>query len=390
MRVASGLAAAGAALALSVSACGDGGGEGTEASRCDGDVPAPDGGYPYLFASTVFGKALVIDLATRDAVSRIDSGHLPTQGVGVLPGQGVLYCGNQDTPALERIRLSEDRTTWEVERTLALPGGFRRVVASRNGGVVAVGGHASAAPWEDRSVFVRVGEAADEVIGERTVELDLGGADPATWEPRTPNPRTGLAISFDEKTTWLTHDHNHTVTELSLSPFEERRTWSFEPVAGVRDDWLGPSAHLTLSPDGRWLAVPGYEGGRLVLLDTSDTDNRRSLDVPSGELVEQVAFSPDCRHAWVLTRDAPATLGLDGENSRIGSRVHVVELETLEIETSVDWSHTIIRIAIPTDSSYALVAGAYHGLIRYDLATFSYVDDVSLGGTIQPLIGLDW
>lgn len=79
--------------------------------------------------------------------------------------------------------------------------------------------------------------------------------------------------------------------ELSLVDLE---TGAVQAIRGVKssDLTLGIwSGEVTWSPDGRWIAV--ILGGRIVLIDATDTSRRKKLR-SSGSAV--VIWSPDSKH----------------------------------------------------------------------------------------------
>ena len=358
----------------------------------DGDIGGEGGGSAdapgLLFASTVTGKVLIIDAASQARIGKVGDGHSVTHGVGVLPGQRALYYGNQTTDSLDRIHLSEDATSGEVVRSLEVPARFKRVVASRGGTVVGVGGEASRAPWVDTSFFYRVTDEGESLIGEVAVTIAAAQGDDG-WAPRGISPRSGVAITADGETGWVSHDNNHTITRFDLDPFEEIETRVIEPPADADERWLGPSAHLTLSPDDTWLAVPEHEAGRVTLVRVDNPEERRAWSLPPGQIAEQVAFERDGERMWVLGREGIAILGDENHNTSIPSHLHVVEVAGLTLVRTEEWRAAMTRIVLPPTGDRLWAAGSFHTLVGFAIAGVGVPTETTLASGVQPLLGMD-
>lgn len=355
---------------------------------CDGLARTPEGAsYPRLFASTVTGAALVFDTAAREVEARVQDSHRVTQGVAVLPGQDELLYGNHSTGAIQRVRLADGGGEFEVVSSLPLAGVFRRLAGGD--GLAAAGVEAERPPWTDRVVLINAGGEGERLIGSWDLPFDPG-PDAEGWLASSVAARVGFALSADRCTAWVTHAIRHDVTVLDLDAMVRVDGWTVQPPTPEPARWLGPTAFPSLSPDGAWLAVPEGDGGRVTLVRTDDSSDRRTIPLPAGQAALQAAFSPDSARLWILGREGWAVLGADQRNAKLPTELHVVDLATSTVVRTLRWSHAMARLAIPPDGDRVWVSAAYYTLLGFGLTSLEQESEDVVGSGQQPLLGLDY
>jgi WD40 repeat protein len=122
---------------------------------------------------------------------------------------------------------------------------------------------------------------------------------------------------------WILRGHEGTVRDMVFIPGGEYlatgstdhrlRLWDLRAPSNAASPILlsgyrGDMRTLDISPDGRWLAAAGREGGRVMLWDLSAADPRDALQSATAHTddLSMVLFSPDGR--WLATTGGDRTI----------------------------------------------------------------------------------
>jgi DNA-binding beta-propeller fold protein YncE len=356
----------------------------------DDDTAAPpDSAWPLLFVSMFDGPIQLVDAVTLEELGEIGGGHTQTLGCAPSPDQRSVYYGNRDVSSLQRLDRDEATETWTVAATAPIPGSIKGVEGARGGSVVAVTTEGLDDVFDERVFFVHTDDDAT-AVGPYVVEVAPAQLD---GEGDLLRPcactRIAAALSPDGGLAFVTHSHEHVLDVVDPATAERIERIALEPAAGSPDPWLGPSGFPAVSHGGDLLAVPGLEAQRLYLFDVQDRSVVRLLETP-GELPISAAWSPDDDRLFVATIDAVPLLGQESINMQIPSRVHEVDVDSLEITATVSEQVLTVHVAIAPDGRELLLGGSFSSVARYDLQTLQRLDSEEFASFAAVAMGLDF
>lgn len=351
--------------------------------------------YPYGFVSLITGPTAVVDLCScdRDGEGRLErlgeigQGHFITHGVGVDRQRGEIWYGNQGTNSVERLKLSGDLLTWEIDATVRIPAGLSTIHRSPNGRYVATG---AAEPQ-------MVPEQLDEFAKNRACFIDTG-LNQLKGIVQTDSPGA-VFFSADSSKAWIPDINHRQITEILTKDLALPNTPIHKTIPLPWPDDasgpIGPAPFLDQTVDYQWIAVPGLDAERVWVFDV-EADWEVSWEYPTpGEMPHMVAWEPDGKRLWVATFTRWPSPGSEDQNPSIPSYLHVVDALTHERIARFQWSPegrntAVWHIEITPDGETAWASGSYGSIVGFDLKTFEPKCAVSLSSGPRPAMTLDY
>ncbi len=375
-----------------------GGGQRGSVERTDGSWPTPascDLEYPYGFVSLITGPVAVVDLCScnRDGegrlarLSEIGEGHFITHGVGVDRARKEVWYGNQDHNSVERLRVSDDLSTFEVLAEVRIAGGLSTIRRSPNGRYVGVG---AAEPQMVPMVL-------DEFAKNRAQFID-SGLNTVVGIAQTESPGA-IFFSGDSETAWIPDINHRLISEVKMADLALPDTPVHREIAlpwpEDKPDLIGPAPFLDQTQDFRWIAIPGLDAEAVWVFDTeSGWEDWWQYDTP-GERPHMVAWTPDGARLWITTFTRWPEPAKEDENPNIPSYVHVVDAVTHERIRRFQWKPggkptAVWHVEITPDGRTAWLSGSYGSVVGVDLETFEPRCSVSLSAGPRPAMTLDY
>ena len=220
----------------------------------------------------------------------------------------------------------------------------------------------------------------------------------------------GIAVSAAAGRAYVTNPGDHSVSVIDLASLRLLRTLgpaAHEPEGAAR--FGRGSVGLAVSPNGRFVYLSDWFGGRLNLLDAFTLEPL--TDVAVGTAPAGVTVSPDGRTAWVAVRDDDVVQALDAvtlaPRARIAVGTHpfavdvspdgrwLLALNVVSHDVSViDAARSAVVATLPVgqapygvafaaDSARAYVTNQHGG-------TVSVIDLPAAGATTAPRVAATW
>ncbi|WP_147372202.1 family 16 glycoside hydrolase [Mariniphaga sediminis] len=269
-------------------------------------IVTPDHRYAYLSNYAPPGNTIsVIDLVARKHIKQIHTGEYGRiHGTAMSPdGRYAYFTAGQSGYVIEI-----DTQTHEVRRTIPTHGKISHMVyVSPDGKYLLTSNIVS----EDISVINRfTGELYKKIPAGKGVE--------------------GMAFTPDRKHLWALNQSGGSITIIDMQTLEPVETF----------DCPGMPVRIRFTADGKRALIPGWtKEGTLTVIDVATRKEIKRIRV--GDYAIGTELSPDEKYAFVGCEDAgKVETNKDGEelitvSEKESDGVHVVNLETLEVETVI-------------------------------------------------------
>jgi DNA-binding beta-propeller fold protein YncE len=314
------------------------------------------------FVTLLTGKVAVFDLQAMQYKGSFGTGHSHTHGVGVMPGQKVVWYPNRDDSGLDRYeRVADDPGQWKLVRKVAAPDAFHFADVSSNGATMAL-------TPDSFSLHGGAGKSkANNVLFFDTASEQFAA-------PMQFNEPSMVALTADGATAFVIDNQpgQSVIAVVDVAQQTTKAKW----LPQASGDLHGGAGHMDVSPDDKTVAVGLFMNKSVALIDVDQPATSRI--VPVSNLAFWIAFSPDSKSAYVVTMAAISKEGEEQANAKIATTLERIDVAAGKVVAKTKWKYAFAHCGAPPSGARVFATASFGMVLAFDAQNLELTGELPL------------